>query len=699
MVDQVGRWLRRRQGIERNPIYRLAMDVGEGRMSPDAAYRAVERSSLLNRIADGDMWQLDREAELLAADDSERALFLIRLTILAARYKGFDRLLVDCNLRAADLLALLGNDKDQELHLREALHAAERIANVPGKRRALARLARVNFDRGDTERARELLNRQLESGREDSDTLEDVETAILLGDLARTDGDPIGAQEYYQRASRSARRVGHFAGVVDALLRQIVILRELGETEDAVLILQQAQDAADRTIDVRSQAEIAIQTGAILAEQQQYQQARSYLMTALERARSMSDITVESRSLTGLAKVEQRSGRVMDAAAHFEELAELELRLGNRSAAVRARIDAAQIYLSQRDPNRALLALQQAQPLADELEDPVIHQQVLGTLGLVYGALNRRNDAVESLMNAVQQARRAGNVEQEGRWLLGIGDVLLDFGELDDALAIAKRGFEIARETGNTRLEAQSTGLMGSISLARGLFRDAEDQLLRAVSLSGQIGDPSDQLGYLQLLAQIGRKSGQPQIAIRYLRQALDISTLYAGAESRVRLHGQLARLHASINQLKEAEEHYGSAYAAAEDAGQPTLAARALRGLAMIQDSRGDSASAFDNYSRALELADQTGDLRTAAALRYNLGAILYERNDFEGARMNLNRSLETAMAVSDYDTADAARELLRGLTSAATDNNDYSWSEDLLLNEFAVDNDTDRWRDYPRT
>ncbi len=699
MVDQVGRWLRRRQGIERNPIYRLAMDVSEGRMTPDAAYRSVERSSLLNRLADGDMWQLDREAELMSADDSERALFLIRLTILAARYKGFDRLLVDCNLRAADLLATLGNDKDQELHLREALHASERIANIQGKRRALARLARVAFDRGDTERARELLNRQLESGREDSDTLEDVETAILLGDLARTDNDPIGAQEYYQRAARSARRVGHFAGVVDALLRQIVILRELGETEDAVLILQQAQDAADRTIDVRSQAEIAIQTGAILAEQHQNQQARGYLVTALDRARSMSDIAIESRALMGLARVEQRSGRASEAAMHFEELAELELRLGNRSAAVRARLDAAEIYLGQRDPNRALVALQQAQPLADELEDPAIHQQVLGSLGLVYGALNRRNDAVESLMNAVQQARRAGDAEQEGRWLLGIGDVLLDFGELDDALAIAKRGFEIARETGNARMEAQSTGLMGSISLARGLYRDAEEHLLRAVSVSSHYGDPSDQLGYLQLLAQIGRKSGQPQIAIRYLRQALDIATLYAGSESHVRLHGQLARLHASLNQLDESEDHYVSAYHAAEESGQPTLAARALRGLAMIQDSRGDTASAFDNYSRALELADQIGDLRTSAALRYNLGAILYERGDLEGARSSLNRSLETAMAVSDYETADAARELLRWLTSSAPDSDDHGWTEDLLLNEFAVENEPDRWRDSSRS
>jgi len=697
MVDEVGRWLRRRQGIERNPIYRLSIDVSEGRMTPEAAYQAVERSSLLNRLADGEMWQLDREAELLAADDSERALLLIRLTILAARYKGFDRLLVDCNLRAADLLATMGNERDQELHLREALHAAERIANVPGKRRALSRLARLNFDRGETERARELLNRQLESGREDSDTLEDVETAILLGDLARTEDDAIGAQEYYQRAARSARRVGHFAGVVDALLRQVIILRELGELEDAILVLQQAQEAADRTIDLRSQAEIAIQTGAILSEQHQYQQSRTYLLTALERSRSMADIAVESRCLTGLARVEQRGGRSLDAAGHFEELAELELRLGNRSAAVQARLESADIYLSHRDPNRALVALQQAQPLSDSLEDPAVHQQVLGTLGLIYGALNRRNDAVETLMSAVQQARRANDVEQEARWLLGIGDVLLDFGELDDALALAKHSLEISQQQGIERLQAQALGLIGSISLARGLFRDAEENLTQALAIAHHQHNASDQLGYLQLLAQIGQKAGQPQTAIRYLRQALDVATLYSTAESRIRLHGQLARLHGSLNQLREAEDHYYSAISAADEAEQPALAARALRGLAATQDAMGNTVQALETYTRALDIADATGDLRSVATLRYNIGAILYENDEVEGSRQQLNRALEAAMTVSDYQTADAARELLRWLAPAAT-SEDRGWSEDLLLNEFAVDNDANRWRDSTR-
>ncbi|HEX7101228.1 MAG TPA: hypothetical protein VF201_01165, partial [Nitrolancea sp.] len=84
-------------------------------------------------------------------------------------------------------------------------------------------------------------------------------------------------------------------------------------------------------------------------------------------------------------------------------------------------------------------------------------------------------------------------------------------------------------------------------------------------------------------------------------------------------------------------------------------------------------------------------------ATLRYNIGAILYENNETEGARQQLSRALEAAMSVSDYQTADAARELLRYIAPAPSNDN-RNWSEDLLLNEFAVDNDPNRWRESPR-
>ncbi|MFN3337301.1 MAG: hypothetical protein ACK42I_07355, partial [Thermomicrobium sp.] len=289
VFEQFGRWLRRRQGIERNPLYRIATDALEGRITVEQAYAAAEQPSTVARLADGDLWEVLDEAGRAALDHPEHALLLSRLVILAARQKGFDRVLMEANLRAADILAEYEGtneeeqerQREQELHLQEALRAARRIANAAGQRRALARLARLAWMRGERDRARELLLRQLESGNENTDTLEDVETALMLGDLARQEGNLAAAREFYNRASRSARRVGHYAGMVDALLRQVTILRELGDLDATYALLQQAQEAAERMIDHRLQAEIAIQIGAILVEQRRLTQARTALLAAL----------------------------------------------------------------------------------------------------------------------------------------------------------------------------------------------------------------------------------------------------------------------------------------------------------------------------------------------------------------------------------------------------------------------------------
>lgn len=692
-MDQLGRWLRRHQGIERNPIYRLASDVSSGRITPQRAYEEIERHSLLNRLADGDLWALDREAARAAVDDPQRALILSRLTILAARYKGFDRVLVECNLRSAEMLNELGETRDQELHLREALHAAERIANVPGERRALSRLARIAYENDDTDRARELLSRQLDAGREDADTLEDVETALLLGDLARSAGNATQAREYYHRAGRSAKRVGHFAGVVDALLRQVVVLREIHDIDAAMLLLQQAQEAAERTIDTRLQIEIAIQSAALMAEKGQLNQARNQLVTAVERARSMADVAMESRGLTGLAQVDLQAGKMREAAAHYRELADLEQQLGNRTPAVQALVEAAEALMSLRDSEGAIRLLQTALEITEGLNDSKLRQRVLGLRGLALGALNQRSEALESLSRALSESRQSEDKAGEGRWLVALGELLLQFGEVSDAQIAARRALELSAELKDRQLEAQGDALAGAIFMSRGQHREAEEALQRALQLARERDNADDQLYYLQILAQLGNASGEASVATKYLRQALDVATLYGRNETRARLHGRLARIYQATNHLPSSEEHFRAAASAAEEAGSELLLARSLRGLANVQDMAGNVGGAIDSYERAIEVTENLRDLKSAAALHCNLGYLLSDRDIPSEARRHLNLAVEYAMAAGEYKIADTAREMLHWLNSTDGETRREP-SDDLLLGEMAVSDDSSSFR-----
>jgi tetratricopeptide (TPR) repeat protein len=651
----------------------------------------VENPSLLGRLADGDLWELDREVARNAEDDPEHALILARLSILAARYKGFDRVLVDFNLRASDLLSKEENTREQELHLREAMHAAERIANTSGQRRALARLARLAMDQGNTEHAKDLLHRQLDVGREETDAPEDVETAILLGDIAYEEADPNAAHDYYLRAARSAKRIGHYAGVVDALMRQLSLHRAAGDSEAAFLVLQQAQEAAERTIDTRLQAEIAIQSGVMLAEKSYYQQARDQLSMALEKTRSIEDLAMETRSLTGLARIERLAGRATEAAEHYRDLAALERSLGNRTAAARALVDAAEILHESGDEHSALSVAEEARTLLAEIDDPRLHHRCLGTLGMIYAGMDRINEAVEYLMQASRYAAKVGDSAGEARWMAGIGEALIQFGELEDAAFAAKRCGEIAVEIDDRALQGRVVALNGSIHLARGELNEAEECLHQALLVAREGDDKPAQLRYLELLVHVGQQTRQPQVAMKHLRQAVDLADLFAPADVRARLHGRLARWHQALNELSDAEEHYRNAHDIAEQAGSSRLMARALQGLASVQDTAGDLEGAIESYQQAVTLAEQSGDKRGQMALNYNLGALLYDQQQDAPARKHLNRAIELAMQLGDYQTADSARELL---SWTAPSEEEQAKDEDLLIGEIALRDDFSRLR-----
>ncbi len=698
MFEQLGRWLRRQQGIERNPIYRLAGEVMDGQISVERAYQMVENPAILGSLADGDLWELDPEVARAAETDPEHALILTRMVILAARYKGFDRLLVEFNLRASDLLAEQENHREQELHLREAMHAAERIANTAGQRRALSRLARLAMDQGNTAHAKELLHRQLEVGREETDAPEDVETAIMLGDIAYEESDITGSHDYYLRASRSAKRIGHYAGMVDALLRQLSLHRAAGDSDSAMLVLQQAQEAAERTIDTRLQSEIAIQAGIMLAERNQFQSARAQLTMALERTRTIEDLTMEARSLTGLARVEKQAGRPADAAKHYRELAELERGLGNRTAATRSLVDAAEVLLESQQPREALEVAEEARPMLAEIDDPRLYHRCLGVIGMIYAGMERVNEAISYLGDASQYAARAGDPAGEARWLAGLGEALVQFGRMDDAALAAERCGEIAVEIGDRALQGRAVAVKGSIFLAEGRVGDAEQFFHQALMIARESGDRESELRYLELLVYTSKNQDRPEAALRYLREAVDLADLVSPADVRARLHGRLARWYQSAGQLDDAESQYAVALEAAEQVGASGLMLRAAQGLAGVQDMAGKVDAAIESYRRGIEIAEQTGDQRSQMALNYNVGALLYDQEVDEPAYKHLSRAVELAMRIGDYQTADAARELLSWVTPEPESGEDTQIDEDLLIGEIALREDFSRYRSDQR-
>jgi tetratricopeptide (TPR) repeat protein len=682
MLEQFSRFLRRYQGIESNPIYRMATDVAAGKTTLERALDLAQTHQVNGRLADGDLLELDRQVEFEAASSMEFALVLARLNAAAARSKGFEKVLVDLDLRIADLLEREDQAAEREHYFQEALATAHRVSYATGLRKTLNRLARNAFENDDLSAARDFLEQQLAAGREDSDTRDEVESALLLADFHMADGDPSTAHDLYHRAARSARRIGYFRGTVDALLRQLVIVLDQGDSQSALMLLQQASEAADRTVDTQLQSEVAYRTGVLYRDLSMPVEAIERFRVALSLARATGDLSTESRCLEMLSHLEHRMGNADDAIRHFEEVISLETRLGNRSEAARAHLAMGELHLQGERNAEAEHSLERARDIALQSDDIELSIRAHGLLGRVLGATKREHEGISSLLRAIEGSRQIGDKRSEAQWLITAAELILRTGEPDDAVALADRAEILARSLDDNGLRADVYGVVGQVALVEHRTDDAIDAFSSAIAASRAAGQTGDMLRYLPLLARLAADTGSLEEAVRYLDLATEEALGLNDLARACAFEGQAARLYGGAGQLTDAEHRYNRAISIAQQLDNPKLLARSLQGLAALFDTAGDLERAIDFYQRSLSAAVRAGDNRSLATAHFNLGALLVDEDRDDEARDHLLRARDEAEALHDYGLADRARTLLQVLSPPST-YRDAVESADLSLSE----------------
>lgn len=681
MVEFFSRWLNRTRGIGSNPIYRLAVDVATGRVTWEQALAHARSHRMQAELADGDLMELDRQAEFEARSNLEFGLLISRLTVAAARAKGFEKVYVDLCLNLTKMLETAGLHEERDYYLHEALQASKRVAYTSGERRVLSRMARfASIEHNDAE-ARRYLAEQLAIGREDADQREDVDTALLLAGMALADGDRATAHDLYQRSARSARRLGYDRGVVEALLNQVSIVREGGDDDGALRLLRQAEDASERTLDGTLRAKVAVQMGELLLALEQPESAVDKLRIALQQSRTNEDLATESRSLHALADAERRLGWAEASASHLQEIVRLEQRLGNRVEAGRAMCELSEMAISDGRLDDALRTLSEAREVAHVASDPDLSIRVHGLLGTVLIDQGNERGALEALDVAVVQARNIGDVRRELQWLLGAGEAMLRFRGPEDAIPVSDRARRLARQSGDEALRAQVYGLEAQIALVQGRLRDAADSFQEAIGLARQTGQTGLILHYVPILARLAIQDGEPERAVNLFNDAIALADAAGDRRRLCMLHGQLARIHQRMGSYERAIEHYERALRHGQDINDPRLVSRALQGLATSHDSAGDLEAALAYYRQALAPTEQAGDKRAVARLQFNLGTLLAELGHDEEARGFLLRARDDAESVQDVSLADQADDLLARISPPRTFQTDFD--DDMPLNE----------------
>jgi len=646
----------RRRGSAGGFLLQIAREVVDRRRSVQGALNEVRDPLVLEALIEPDFARLDAAIVEQAPVDREFAIVLARLVHAAARAKGFERLIVDAALRLDGLLPSDDPSRERDKLLRDAYGISQQEGYVEGGRLALVRLGHRALEAGETERARQLMRRQLEIGEETSDATGEVESALVLGDMARRDGDRKEAQAFYRRAGRSAQRLDHHRGIAEALIRQIDMMPDTTDLDTLAALQRQASEAARRTVDLGLQSRIVLSLAETLNRIGRHDEAMTQIEYGLSVARQIGDLALEGRCLSALAGGERLRGNIGAAAGHEQTLVDLEERLGNRAAAADWAASLGASLLALGRPPDAVDAFGRALSLAFAVGDLRLEQRALGGLGVAYSLLDRPADALDHLMRALDLARRGGDAAHEARWLGSIGQALWRFDQPTDALNALSEAIAIARRLDDTELQASLLTLQGQIFASRAQTPRARECYSRALELNRRLGQTDEQIHLLTAMAALAADTGQVGSATTLCEQALRLAIAGHDRAAAARLHLRLGRLAQRRHDPTMTLDHLRRAVSLAEGLDHPALLSQVLQHLAAAEHVAGDAAAPV-TYRRALALCQELEDDAGEALVRLNLGVLLGGTGRRADAMQLLTDAAELARGMGEPGAALEAR------------------------------------------
>lgn len=641
-------WIERLAGKGRRGgsgvLVQIAREVVGRRRSIQGAISEVRHPAVLDALSDDDFRVLDELVDERVASDREFAQVLARLTHAAAHAKGFDRQTVDAALRLDGLLPADDPANEREKLLRDAYKAAQRAGYVQGGRRAIARLGQQAATTGDTERARVLLQQQVELGPEDHDGRDEVESATLLGDILHRDGDVDGALAMYRRAEMSSDRLNYPRGVAVSLVRQLTLVPEGTSTASLAAVQAKALDAARRAGDKDLQSRIVIDLATSLRSLDRLDDAVDQLEDALELARDLGDKEMEHEVLTLLSETERDLGRMNEVAERERELMQAEERSGNTQAAAQDAVRYGSTLLSLGRIEPARETFERAVALSQEAGDRLLEQRAFGGLGVTHSQLNQPVDALNNLMQALELARADNDDAHEAQWLGSIGEALWRFEQADDAVQAVQQAITAARRANDVDMQAGMISLLGRIYLSTGASGNARECYKRALELYQQLKRPDEEISSLSSLGAIAMDANETQNAIALYQQALELAADHGQIAAAVRLYGRLARLAQRQGDDGAALEALTQAVELADSIDQPALLSQAIQHLAVAQDAM-DDPQTMSTYERALTMVRENGDEYGEAMMLVNVGARLINN----GQRRDGIAFLERALSLTE--------------------------------------------------
>jgi tetratricopeptide (TPR) repeat protein len=332
---------------------------------------------------------------------------------------------------------------------------------------------------------------------------------------------------------------------------------------------------------------------------------------------------------------------------------------GNRTAEADALHELGRVSRELNRLDEAIEYLQQALAIRRAVGDRSGEGGDLDMLAAVYVSLDQRDEAIDYYHQALGIQRDIGDRRGEGYALVHLGANYTGLGQSDEAIRHCSQAMAIQRDIGDRRGEAYALDSLGTVYAGLHRFDEAIGYLRQALAIWRDIGDRRSESTTLHNLGATYLTQGQVDEtiddfweAIYYFRQALVISRESGDRDREDDTLDGLGGAYVKLGRFDAGIDYLRQALAISREIGDRPGESSTFYNIGFAYFKLGRFREAIHQFEQALEISQEVGDRRSEANLLDMLGTVYAAMHQFDPAIDHYQQALAISRnAVDDQN------------------------------------------------
>jgi len=306
----------------------------------------------------------------------------------------------------------------------------------------------------------------------------------------------------------------------------------------------------------------------------------------------------------------------------------------------------------------------------------------LGTT-MIYGSPAETRESIKYLERGIEYLEKGGHKDYLANALNSLGHQLWRLGLWKQAIENLNKAIDIGQRFAKPGHEATARITLAEIVSAKGQLVEAEEHLRRSLDLLKGSGDKWLESNALRVLGVVYRGTGRIDLALKTLRETMQLSTSIGDLHGITLAMAGLAEFHFSQGGHEQAREYLELAQGRLKEEMYLPVSGLIQRLTGQIEAASGQLAEAKQHIGQSVSIFTTTENPYELARSYYELGLLLGKAHDPKGAEANLQQ----AKAIFEKLGAEPDLELTRRALAAdaKTDEVPRAWRaappNDVLL------------------